>query len=759
MVARKGQPPSTPLAKDRVGVKITIQGTVQGVGFRPFIYRLANENQIDGEVANNASGVCIRAAGTKAAIDTFISRICRELPPLAVIDSLATELIPLPGLTGFRIIESTSETEKTAILPPDISICDDCRQELFDPRDRRYLYPFINCTNCGPRYTIIRNLPYDRPLTAMKPFNFCPDCLTEYRDPENRRFHAEATCCPNCGPRLRLLDAQGQLIPCDDPVSLLATRIKQGDIVALQGLGGFHIICDATNDQAVATLRERKKRPHKPFAVMAKDAAMAEEYGHFDESSRKWLNSPQRPIVIVPERNRCCPGVSSELDRIGLFLPYTPLHLLLFEHLSTPIVATSANFSEEPIITDGENLRRRLGRVIDCSLEFNRDIINGSDDSVVTLASSKPLFLRRARGYAPAAMTLPKQLNRKVLAVGGDMKNTIAIGWDNKAVLSPHVGDLHSLGAENYFEKNIATFLRLYDFNPDMIVCDAHPDYFTSRWAARQTVPTITVQHHYAHALAAMIDCGIGIDDNILAICWDGTGYGDDGTLWGGEFLTCSFHGYQRLAHFRPLPLLGGEKAVIEPRRVALSILFQIFGEGALELDHPLLATFSHEQRCALFQMWQRTLNTPLSSSVGRLFDAAASLLGICQILSYEGESGLRMETYYDADIDDHYPFSCEDNVIDCSPAFCAMFEETDPSSGVSRFINMLVEIIITVIRKADRSEALACGGVFQNRCLVERLLKRAAEEKIRIHLPANTPSNDGSLALGQIAAALASPP
>ncbi len=388
-------PTASHRAQIRTAVRITVTGTVQGVGFRPFVYRLANNNHISGRVANTAAGVKIHAAGNKTDLDAFIDQLKQAPPPLAEIDSFVVAAAEEPDDNVFRIVESSATEEKTVILPPDISLCDDCRRELFDPADRRYRYPLNNCTNCGPRYTIIRNLPYDRPQTAMSPFPLCPDCLAEYRDPQNRRFHAEATSCPNCGPALRLLDPQGAIIATKNPIAWLAEKINRGHIVAVQGLGGFHIICDATDDQAVAALRRRKNRPHKPFAVMVKNAAMAQAYGRFDEAGLTLLNSPRRPVVIVPERRRCSKAVSGGLDRIGLFLPYTPLHLLLFEYLEGPIVATSANISAEPIITDGKTLRARLGSVIDYCLEFEREIINGCDGQ------------RGDHGGRPAAVVAP----------------------------------------------------------------------------------------------------------------------------------------------------------------------------------------------------------------------------------------------------------------------------------------------------------------------------------------------------------------
>lgn len=736
-------------------VRILIKGTVQGVGFRPFVYRLAKAHGIKGQVANTAAGVKIHAAGKGAELERFLTRLRNDFPPLAMIDSFAVEAAEEPANPDFQIVESSGEERIEAILPPDMSVCADCRRELFDPGNRRYHYVLNNCTNCGPRYSIIRRLPYDRVQTAMAPFPFCPACHKEYRDPLDRRFHAEATSCPLCGPQLQLTDAAGQVLDVDQPLVWLAERIRQGRIVAVQGLGGFHIICDALNEATVRELRRRKQRPDKPFAVMVKDAAMAEEYGCFDELSRGLLESPQRPVVIVPERRPCSPAVNGGLTRVGLFLPYTPLHLLLFEVFAGPLVATSANIAEEPIITDTETLRSRLGGVIDYCLEFERKIINGCDDSVVTTVRDRRLLLRRARGYAPAAIRLPRTLAQPVLAVGGDMKNTLAIAYHDQVILSPHVGDLRTLGAQQYFERTLETFQRLYDFQPERIVCDAHPDYFTSRWAGRQNLPLLRVQHHYAHALAVMTDCELDLEQSMPAICWDGTGYGDDGSLWGGEFLLCSRSGYERLLHFRPLPLLGGEKAILEPRRVALGLLFQHYGQDALNLTSPVLAAMTPDMAATLYQLYEKGLQAPLSSSVGRLFDAAASLLGLCQILSYEGQSGLLLENYYDPGCHDFYPFTCEDGCIDCSEAVTGLLRETDPRRGASRFINMLAEIALQVMSRLQQSEAVVCGGVFQNRCLLERLLQRAKEDGLRLHLPTRVPVNDGAIALGQVAAAL----
>ncbi|MDY0191139.1 MAG: carbamoyltransferase HypF [Desulfuromonas sp.] len=736
--------------------RIIIKGVVQGVGFRPFVYRTALEHGIAGEVKNTPEGVLIDACGDPSRLKKFLTQLESQTPPLAVIHHIEYQEISPLTLKGFSIVESQQAGNNQVILPPDVTICPACEQELLDPTNRRYLYPFNNCTNCGPRYTIIEALPYDRSTTAMKPFPLCADCLQEYRNPADRRYHAEATSCPQCGPQLQLTTSHGEVIECDNPILWIAEKISAGAIVAVQGVGGFHLICDALNDQAVQLLRRRKRRPTKPFAVMVKDMPMARQYGMFNDHSSTLIQSYQRPIVIVPATEKCSPQLNGGLDKVGLFLPYTPLHQIIFHYLERPVVATSANVSEEPIITNAETLVSQLGAVVDFVLAFNRRIVNGCDDSVVTTVGEHQLTLRRARGYTPTTMKLPAPLNCKVLAVGAGQKNTIAIGWGKQAIVSAHVGDLHSPGAEEYFVKTIDTFKRLYNFEPELIVHDLHPNYVPTRWAKQQNIPCKGVQHHYAHALSAMIDCGIGLDHEIAAVCWDGSGYGDDGTVWGGEFLNCSYHGYRRFAHFKPFRLLGAEQAVKEPRRVALSLLFDLYGEQAMTLNNPTINSFSQDEIHILYQMHSKGLNSPLTSSAGRMFDAVASLLGIKQVLSYEGESGMLMDQYYDETLCFSYPFTYKNNQIECSSAIMQLAAERDLIKGVTGYINMLVNIIIAVLHSAGRREALLCGGVFQNTSLVYRLLAAAHKTQIKLHLPKNIPVNDGGIALGQIAATLA---
>ncbi len=736
--------------------RILVKGTVQGVGFRPFVYRIAHANNLYGSVANTPAGVVIELCGSSADFKHFCQQLRADVPPLAQIDSIAIKEIPaIDHQHNFRILISTDDCTTETQVPVDINICADCRRELTDPDDRRYQYPLINCTNCGPRYTIIRDLPYDRPATALASFSLCEECQKEYQDPANRRFHAEATACPVCGPQLTLTSGTGVLVHTDQPLQAVAALIQQGKIVAVKGIGGFHIICDAGNRNVVALLRHRKQRPHKPFAVMVRDMTMAEKYGHLNEHSETLLTSFQRPVVLVPDQGGLPFEVHGDLDRIGLFLPYSPLHLLLFQYLDCPLIATSANIADQPIITDAEVLRARLGTVVDAVLDVNREIINGCDDSVVTHVDGQTLMLRRARGYAPAAIKLPATLQQRVLAVGAGLKSTIALGFGEQAILSPHIGDLDGVAADEYFQRSIATFKRLYDFEPELILCDKHPDYLSSRWAAQQNIPVHQVQHHHAHALSAMVACGMGVTTEMPAFCWDGTGYGDNGTLWGGEVLQVSYRNYQRRYHTRPLLLLGGEQAIREPRRIALSLLFDLYGDDALKLDTPAIRSFSREELLLLQRMYTQRLNAPLSSSVGRLFDAVASFLGICQQLSFEGQSGMLMEKYYDSGLDICYGFTIDEGVIDLTPTFKVLVHESDRGRGVTGFINMLVDIIMTIMEREQSPEALLTGGVFQNSRLVEALFKQAKKRNVKLHIPHNVPVNDGGIALGQVAAAL----
>ncbi len=713
--------------------KIKIKGLVQGVGFRPFVYKLAKELSLNGTVSNGTNGVEIITTTTKPKLDNFIKKLKSNAPPLAKIEDIKVQESQFITFKTFNIIKSFDNGIKTTLIPPDISICSECESELFNPNNRRYLYPFITCTNCGVRYSIIKTLPYDRKNTSMAKFKMCKACKAEYLNPLDRRYHAQPIGCFECGPKLSM--------DIDKAISLL----KLGKILAIKGVGGYHLVCDATNDKAVAKMREKKRRVTKPYAVMVKDLKEASKLAHINKYEKELLISKERPIVLLKSRqnSNISSLVAPNITKIGLFLPYTPLHLILLEKLKKPLVTTSANITDEPICTTQKSLEKLKG-VYDYILNHDRKIINGCDDSVVMVVKGETIIIRRARGYAPTSVKLPIKLSKNILALGANQKNTIAIGFNKEVILSPHIGDLNSLESIEYFKKNIKTLKRIYEFKPDIVVCDKHPNYESTKYALKHYRHTKSIQHHYAHILAVMAEKQI--KDKVLGVAFDGTGYGDDGNLWGGEFLICDYESYDRVAHFDYFKLLGGAKAVKEPKRVALSLLFEIYGEDTIKLNNPTTKAFSQVELKAYYITWQKGLNAPLSSSVGRIFDSIASLCGICQVVSYEGESGMMLEELYDSRICQSYPFSFSDGKINFLKMIEEISKERDKKVAISKFFNTLVEIIITIYKQYKLPLVLS-GGVFQNRVLLELIIQKIPD----VIIPNNIPPNDGGIALGQI--------
>ncbi len=747
--------------------QILVSGTVQGVGFRPFVYQLAAKHKLYGRVSNGTQGVEIVLNASSDVLDRFLSSMRGELPPLASIDHIQCTETDFQEFDDFQIVGSDDEGEKTVGIPPDVSICSECEKELFDPDNRRYGYPFITCTHCGVRYSIIYDLPYDRKNTSMKFFRMCKACETEYSNPCDRRYHAQPIGCHDCGPKLILLDNAGQGVSTQTTIETASQLLQEGKILAVKGVGGYHLMCDATNKEAIAKLRERKRRPTKPFAVMVRDMAMARELGEINDREEALLVSRERPIVIVEVGTlRPTDGITPNISRIGLFLPYTPLHLLLLEKLKRPLVATSANVTDEPICTDGESLEK-LSDVYDAILDHDREIVNGVDDSVVMVVKERTVMLRRARGYAPASIRLPFKLPQKTLAMGANQKSTVAIGFDDQVILSPHIGDLDTIGSVEYYKKNIETLECIYDFKPEIIAYDKHPGYESTKVATQlftlhsSLFTKKEVQHHYAHILGVMAEKQIS--GKVFGVAFDGTGYGDDGNLWGGEFMICDYEGYERIAHLNYFKLLGGAKAIKEPKRVALSLLFDLYGDEVLSsLESkasapnrisppsllPALQAFSQAEIKTQYLMWKKGLNAPMSSSVGRLFDAVASLLGVCQVMSFEGESGMFLEELYDDSVTGEYRFGYENGKIDVMPMLREVLTETNTATAVSRFFHTLVEMIATIYDPYDMPLVLS-GGVFQNRILLELVLERFPDAII----PNAFPPNDGGIALGQIAA------
>ena len=825
-------------------LRLTIQGTVQGVGFRPFVYRIATELQLTGWVNNSAQGVFIEVEGSREKLESFLEKIKTEKPPRAHVTNLEASWLDPIGYTRFEIRTSVSG-EKTAIILPDIATCEDCKQEIFDPSNRRDRYPFTNCTNCGPRYSIIKALPYDRCNTTMQAFQMCPECQSEYENPLNRRFHAQPNACPRCGPHLELWDTRGKVLATHDSALLTtADAIRDGRIVAIRGLGGFHLVVDARNEVAVKELRQRKRRWEKPFAVMYPSLELVKENCEVSPAEESLLLSPEAPIVLLRnqrERGRegagevggaggaggageigkndqspitnhplpitqskIAPTVAPGNPYLGVMLPYTPLHHLLMAELGFPIVATSGNLSDEPLCIDEQEALQRLGDIADLFLVHNRPIARPLDDSVVRIVASRPLVLRRARGYAPLPIpqskiqppplsprprvpvspcqSQPTTYNHthkegnpksKILAVGAYLKNAIAISVNNQVFLSQHIGDLETPQAFENFQRVIASLSSLYEFQPTAVACDAHPDYRSTQFAQHLGIPVIPVQHHYAHALACMAENEL--EAPVLSISWDGTGYGANGTIWGGEFLYITPTSFQRVAHLRPFRLPGGDKAVKEPRRIALGLLYEIFGDELFGMKslRPLQA-FSPQELAILQTMLRRNLNTPVTSSAGRLFDAVASLVGLRQKDSFEGQAAMKLEFALDGiETNEYYPWEIGDGEIgeqlpitnlqsplqvDWLPMVLAILDELHqelPLGLISaKFHNTLVEAMVAVAKQVGEQQVVLTGGCFQNNYLTERAIYRLTQENFRPYWHQRIPPNDGGIALGQVIAA-----
>ncbi|MFZ2968738.1 MAG: carbamoyltransferase HypF [Sulfuricurvum sp.] len=726
---------------------LTIQGLVQGVGFRPFVYREALAHGIRGWVKNTPQGVIIKAQGEHS--KAFLHALRTHLPPNARIDSMEIEASEFAPFSSFEIRESTLGFGSVAI-PLDTALCSACQAEMDDPLNRRYRYPFINCTDCGPRYTIIQTPPYDRVRTSMKHFTMCSECLEEYNNPTSRRYHAEPISCPNCGPKLRFLDNRGDEIA-GDPIALAVSMLKAGKIIALKGLGGFHLLCDATNDETVAELRRRKHRKAKPLAVMFGSIEQLETYVSINEVERNHITGSIKPIVIVDAKagTSLSPQIAPHIQRLGVFLPYTPLHRLLCEQIDFPLVATSANISDEPIIVSSDALLHSLSHVVEGILDHNRPIVNALDDAVIQIAEDRVVMLRLGRGFAPHTFPLARSITQSILALGAHQKSAIALGDQTTMVLSGHIGDLGSISSDAYFEQTIETVLRWYQCTPCLLVHDLHPLYSSTRYAHHQPCDHYGVQHHYAHILACMAE--YGLDETVLGFAFDGTGYGADGTLWGGEVMIATLHGYERIGHLKPFALLGGDKAIKEPRRIALSLLFESYTlNEVMRLKSPTVEAFLPHEIRTLHHMWFKNINAPRSSSMGRLFDAVASLGGFIQTLEYEGQGGMMLEAFVDDAIIEAFAFEVKDGMIDLSPMVREIIAlEGDKTQIASRFISTVEAITLYYTTRYPELPIVVGGGVFQNRALMSRLYRRFGEGAF--YAQQQTPINDGSIALGQL--------
>jgi hydrogenase maturation protein HypF len=756
-------------------LRLTVYGAVQGVGFRPFVYRLAVELGLAGWINNTPRGVLIEIEGERQALDEFLVRLPKEKPAVSSIHRIETAISDAVGkYRGFEIRQSADDSRKTALILPDLATCHECHREIFDPNNRRYLYPFTNCTNCGPRFSIIEALPYDRPNTTMKSFIMCDECRAEYEDPSNRRFHAQPNACPKCGPHLELWDKQGRM-PETRHDALIKTMeaVRAGKIAAIKGLGGFHLVVDAENEEGVRRLRERKGREEKPLALMFPDLDSIRSCCDVSKLESNLLTSPACPIVLLHRKSPVSPSgfniaqsVAPDNPYLGIMLPYTPLHHILMAELNTPVIATSGNLSDEPICIDETEAINRLGDIADLFLVHNRPIARHVDDSIVRVMAGRELVLRRARGYAPLPVTARKK-PPPLLAVGAHLKNTVAFSTGNTVFISQHIGDLDNKQAYNAFREVIGQFRRIYDQPPVAVACDMHPDYLSTGFARENGGRVIPVQHHLAHILSCMAENNL--EGPVLGVSWDGTGYGPDRTIWGGEFLKVHERSYHRIAAMRHFALPGGDKAVREPRRTAFGLLYEIFGEGLAEMDKLApVRSFSTDERQVLIKMLKGNINSPLTSSAGRLFDAAASLIGRRQVISFEGQAAMELEFLPDGiSTDEAYTFPYPENNaadsketvrLDWSDMFCAMIDDLrlGVSTGIisAKFHNALVEAIVMVARTANETNVVLSGGCFQNKYLTERAVLRLNQEGFRPFRHHLVPPNDGGISPGQVAAA-----
>ena len=772
-------------------VQVNVEGTVQGVGFRPFVYRLAQELELTGWVQNTRSGVLIEVEGDSLVVETFLQRLLADVPTSASVDTMSTTLVPVLDETGFSIVPCAESGQRTLVIPPDLATCEDCRRELMDRRNRRFGYPFLTCTQCGPRYSLLTAIPYERSNTTMAGFDLCPACRTEYSTESDRRFHAEPIACPTCGPHLSLWDEEGhEIAGHEEALQQAHVMLDQGRIVAVKGLGGFQLWVDAKSEEAVRRLRERKRRPEKPFAVLFPSVDAIRDYCLLSPDEEALLSSPQAPIVLARKRRDAvlADSVAPGNPYLGVMLPATPLHHRLMASLQRPMVATSGNRSEEPIVTGEREALVRLNGIADALLVHDRPIARPVDDSVVFVVSGKiqsvdgeqkeqpradEMILRRARGYVPQAIRWNDDVTDgtaqgPILAVGGHLKNTVALLTGNRIVLSQHLGDLSTLEADRAFRQAVEDLQRLLDVTPRAIACDLHPDYrstsFARELAANLSVPLIPVQHHHAHVASCMAEHRL--DGEVLGIAWDGAGYGGDGQVWGGEFLVASYRQFRRFAHLRPFRLLGGEAAMKEPNRSAAAVLWELMGEEMLGYDLPFWK-MTDDQRAQLASVLRSGVASPWTTSMGRLFDAVASLTGLCHQTSFEGQAAMAVQFAAEQEsvtggvTVEGYPMDLVPShssdtqwMIDWRPMVSAMLDDlrrgSSPELIAARFHMGLAVATVRVAQAAGLPRVALTGGCFQNRLLLSLVRQQLEAAGLTVYSHALVPPNDGGLSLGQ---------
>ncbi len=747
--------------------KIEVNGIVQGVGFRPFVYNLANQYGLKGEVANTAAGVSIHIEGPPQRIQAFETDLAAKCPPLAHVVEISGRSESLKPYADFRIAKSRGQAQMATLISPDVSICDDCRRELFDPADRRYRYPFINCTNCGPRYTIIDDIPYDRPKTSMRHFKMCAACQSEYDDPTHRRFHAQPNACAACGPHVDLYTNQRESVDTDNPIKKAADLIRRGQIVAVKGLGGYHLVADAQNSEAVIRLRKRKMREEKPFAIMSADLESIRKYARVRPQEEDLLTAIQRPIVLLEKKTggSISDAVAPRNKYWGVMLPYTPLHYLLLNHGFDALIMTSANLTDEPIAIDNEDAFERLAAIADYFLVHNRDIYLRSDDSIVRHSAGLTRYIRRSRGFVPIPLFL-KQAIPPILACGAELKNTICLTKDDKAFLSQHIGDLENQITLDFFELTVDHLQRILEIQPEIIACDMHPDYLSTRFARKQTkTRLIEVQHHHAHIVSCMAEHQL--EGAVIGLSFDGTGYGSDGAIWGGEVLAAEAKQFERMAHLAYVPMPGSAAAIKEPWRMAISYLHDAFGDAFRDLDLPVLKQNDSQKLKIMVEMIQKGINCPQTSSLGRLFDGVAAIAGIRNQVNFEGQAAMELEMLAAGDTDSIYDVEwLTGDRIQILPAPIIRGVVQDVQNGLSvaeigikfhkTLIALFTQICLAVRRDTDLNRVVLSGGCFQNCILLTGMIHELTSRDFAVFAHQRVPTNDGGISLGQALVAAA---
>lgn len=748
-----------------ISLEVIVTGLVQGVGFRPFIFRIATKAGLTGWVLNTNENVKILVTGDPVNISSFLTALRNEAPPASIIEAISTVEIKSAVFDSFRILESHNVSDEITEISPDIAVCNDCLEDI-TKNGSRLNYAFVNCTNCGPRFTIIQDLPYDRAKTTMKTFAMCPECREEYETVTDRRFHAQPTACSNCGPTYELYAGQSKVSESIDVIlDSVSQSIENGGVVLIKGLGGMHLACDAFNETAVKKLRDLKNREGKPFAVMFRDIAQLKIHTHMNEIEEQSLVSWRRPIVLVEKKNTTqqhvlAQNLNARLNLLGVMLPYMPFHYMLFQQLKTSaIVLTSGNFSSEPILIDNKPALEQFLPVVDLAVMHNRDIYNRTDDSVTRIIGGKERIFRRSRGYAPAAVRTAMN-TEGIIAFGAELTNCFCVGKGQKAFLSQHIGDLQGLETIQFYENTIKQFISLFRVKPELLAVDMHPEYISTKAGLNYgNFQVVKIQHHHAHIASCMAEHRL--DERVIGVALDGTGYGTDGHIWGSEFLLCDLNDFERITHFDYIPLPGGDSAAEEPWRTAVSFLYKVFGREFLTLELPALKHLDPEKVELIIQMIDKKINCPLSSGAGRLFDCVASLLNLVQNATFQAEGPMRLEAIVSSDCTASYAFECNETI-----QFTTTIQEiiddilrgTDKSIIATKFHNTIILVIFETVKsirmKAGINKVVLSGGVFQNKYLLEGTIQVLLKNNFEVFSHATVPSNDGGIALGQLAVA-----